>query len=43
MSQYIDQMKIGDVIDVKGPKGQFTYTPGMKRAFGMLAGGTGIT
>jgi len=43
MSRYIDAMKIGDVIDVKGPKGQFIYQPGMKRAFGMLAGGTGIT
>jgi cytochrome-b5 reductase len=43
MSQYIDNMKVGEVIDVKGPKGLFTYTPNMKRAFGMLAGGTGIT
>jgi cytochrome-b5 reductase len=43
MSQYIDKMQIGDEIDVKGPKGLFTYTPNMKRAFGMLAGGTGLT
>jgi cytochrome-b5 reductase len=43
MSQYIDNMKVGELIDVKGPKGLFTYTPNMKRAFGMLAGGTGIT
>jgi len=43
MSQYIDKMQIGDKIDVKGPKGLFTYTPNMKRAFGMLAGGTGLT
>jgi cytochrome-b5 reductase len=36
-------MKIGDTIDVKGPKGKFVYRPNMKRALGMLAGGTGIT
>jgi cytochrome-b5 reductase len=43
MSTYIDSLKIGDTIDVKGPKGHFIYQPNMKRAFGMLAGGTGIT
>jgi cytochrome-b5 reductase len=43
MSQHLDHMKVGEVIDVKGPKGLFTYTPNMKRAFGMLAGGTGLT
>jgi cytochrome-b5 reductase len=43
MSQYLDHMKIGDFIDVRGPKGKFDYTPNMKKAIGMLAGGTGIT
>jgi len=43
MSQYLDHLKIGDTIDVKGPKGKFNYTPNMKRSLGMLAGGTGIT
>lgn len=28
---------------IKGPKGQFTYTPGVARELGMIAGGTGIT
>jgi cytochrome-b5 reductase len=28
---------------VKGPKGAMVYTPNMVRAFGMIAGGTGIT
>lgn len=28
---------------MKGPKGHFVYTPNMVRAFGMIAGGTGIT
>lgn len=36
-------MKIGDTIKVKGPKGQMVYRPGLVRAFGMIAGGTGIT
>jgi len=43
MSQHIDHLKIGDTIEVKGPKGQFDYQPNMKRHIGMLAGGTGIT
>lgn len=28
---------------VKGPKGRFKYQPGQVRAFGMTAGGSGIT
>ena len=28
---------------VKGPKGAMVYSPNMVRAFGMVAGGTGIT
>ncbi|KAE8660052.1 NADH--cytochrome b5 reductase 1 [Hibiscus syriacus] len=28
---------------VKGPKGRFRYQPGQVRAFGMIAGGSGIT
>jgi len=43
MSQYLDHLKVGESIDVKGPKGEFKYKPNMKRSFGMLAGGTGIT
>ncbi|RUP50511.1 hypothetical protein BC936DRAFT_138802 [Jimgerdemannia flammicorona] len=43
VSKFIGELKIGDGIDVRGPKGAFTYTPNMCRAIGMLAGGTGIT
>ena len=43
MSKVIGQLKIGDTIRVKGPKGQMVYRPGLIRAFGMIAGGTGIT
>jgi cytochrome-b5 reductase len=43
MSQYIDKLKIGDDLDVRGPKGLFVYRANMLRAIGMIAGGTGIT
>ncbi|XP_047317804.1 NADH--cytochrome b5 reductase 1-like [Impatiens glandulifera] len=42
MSHHFREMKEGDYMDVKGPKGRFKYEPGQVRAFGMLAGGTGI-
>jgi len=37
------ELEIGDTINARGPKGQFTYTPNMSRAIGMIAGGTGLT
>ncbi|CAM6091220.1 unnamed protein product [Calypogeia fissa] len=43
MSGYLGRMKEGDFLEAKGPKGKFRYTPNQVRAFGMLAGGTGIT
>ncbi|XP_061358487.1 NADH--cytochrome b5 reductase 1-like [Gastrolobium bilobum] len=43
MSHHFREMKEGDKLAVKGPKGRFSYKPGQVRAFGMLAGGSGIT
>ncbi|KAL2465827.1 NADH--cytochrome b5 reductase 1 [Abeliophyllum distichum] len=43
MSHHFREMREGDYLDVKGPKGRFKYQPGQVRAFGMLAGGSGIT
>ncbi|RKO94967.1 cytochrome b5 reductase, partial [Caulochytrium protostelioides] len=43
VSLYVRDMKIGDKLQVKGPKGQFVYRPNRVRVFGMIAGGTGIT
>ncbi|KAG4306046.1 hypothetical protein PORY_000034 [Pneumocystis oryctolagi] len=43
VSKYIGEMKIGQTILVKGPKGRMSYYPGLVREFGMIAGGTGIT
>ena len=36
-------LKLGDKVRIKGPKGQFKYTPELSREIGMIAGGTGIT
>lgn len=36
-------MKIGDMLEVKGPKGQMRYHSELARHIGMIAGGTGIT
>ncbi|EIN13550.1 ferredoxin reductase-like C-terminal NADP-linked domain-containing protein [Punctularia strigosozonata HHB-11173 SS5] len=43
ISRWFSLLKIGDKVRVKGPKGQFTYTPSLSRELGMIAGGTGIT
>ncbi|GME66724.1 unnamed protein product [[Candida] boidinii] len=43
ITKFIDNLNIGECIDVRGPKGFFTYTPNMVKEFGMVAGGTGIT
>lgn len=43
MSHHFREMKVGDYMFVKGPKGRFKYQVGQVRAFGMLAGGSGIT
>jgi len=43
ISKYVTGMQIGQMMDVRGPKGAMTYTPNMVRHIGMIAGGTGIT
>ncbi|XP_031251764.1 NADH--cytochrome b5 reductase 1 [Pistacia vera] len=43
MSHHFREMRVGDYLAVKGPKGRFRYQPGQVRAFGMIAGGSGIT
>lgn len=43
ISRYMSLVKIGDKVRIKGPHGQFHYTPTLSRAIGMVAGGTGIT
>lgn len=43
ISRHVSLLKVGDTIRVKGPKGQFTYSPTLTSHIGMIAGGTGIT
>ncbi|KAJ7560391.1 hypothetical protein O6H91_04G127500 [Diphasiastrum complanatum] len=43
MSYHFSQLKVGDTLACKGPKGRFKYHPNQVRAYGMLAGGSGIT
>ncbi|KAH7412876.1 hypothetical protein BKA64DRAFT_568745 [Cadophora sp. MPI-SDFR-AT-0126] len=43
ISKYMASLVTGQTIKVRGPKGAMVYTPNMVRAFGMIAGGTGIT
>lgn len=42
ISRYVESKKVGESIEIRGPKGFFTYTPNMVKSFGMVAGGTGI-
>lgn len=42
ISRHVESKKIGETIEVRGPKGFFTYQPNMVKEFGMIAGGTGI-
>lgn len=32
------ELKIGDLVSVRGPKGNFNYTPNMCKSIGMIAG-----
>ncbi|KAJ4720503.1 NADH-cytochrome b5 reductase [Melia azedarach] len=43
MSHHFREMREGEYLAVKGPKGPFKYKVGQARAFGMIAGGSGIT
>lgn len=43
MSQHLDTLKVGDVLEVKGPIEKLRYSPNMKKQIGMIAGGSGIT
>lgn len=43
MSHHFSKLQVGDSLSVKGPKGRFRYSRGQVNAFGMLAGGTGLT
>jgi len=43
MSQHIHGLKIGDKLEAQGPWNKLPYSKDMKKFFGLIAGGTGIT
>lgn len=43
MSRALHNVKIGERVFFKGPKGRFAHKQGGHAKIGMLAGGTGIT
>ncbi|CAG8101439.1 unnamed protein product [Penicillium nalgiovense] len=43
MTRHLEQMNIGDTIEIRGPKGAMQYTTSYANHIGMIAGGTGIT
>ncbi|KAK6199360.1 NADH-cytochrome b5 reductase 1 [Scheffersomyces amazonensis] len=42
ISKHVESKKVGEHVEIRGPKGFFTYTPNMVESFGMIAGGTGL-
>lgn len=40
---YLANLKAGDEVQFRGPKGAMKYNPGLCKKIGMIAGGTGIT
>ncbi|KAJ5637540.1 Cytochrome b5 [Penicillium lividum] len=43
MTKHLESMKIGDMIEIRGPKGAMQYNTSYAKQIGMIAGGTGIT
>lgn len=43
VSRAFDRLQLGESLDMRGPKGRFTYARNMAQQIGMIAGGTGIT
>jgi len=41
--KYLQNLQVGDQVEVRGPKGAMRYRKGMVKEIGMIAGGTGIT
>ena len=43
MTKHLESMKVGDMIEIRGPKGAMQYSSSYAKHIGMIAGGTGIT
>lgn len=42
VSKHITSLKVGDMLEVKGPFKKYPYKPNEKKTIGMIAGGSGI-
>lgn len=42
-NSYLKNLRVGDEVQFRGPKGAMRYTRGLAKKIGMVAGGTGIT
>ena len=43
MSSHIGQLRVGDMLEFRGPVGRFKYAPNQYKRIGLIAGGTGLT
>lgn len=43
VSKYMNEMNLGDLLEVIGPRGRYRYIANQKPHICMIAGGTGIT
>jgi cytochrome-b5 reductase len=43
LTPWLSQLKIGDKVEIRGPKGEMKYHKNLVKELGMIAGGTGIT
>lgn len=43
MTKHLENMKVGETIEIRGPKGAMQYSKTYAKHIGMIAGGTGIT
>jgi cytochrome-b5 reductase len=40
LSRYIHELDVGQVVEMKGPKGEFVYSPGKWTTLAMICAGT---
>jgi cytochrome-b5 reductase len=43
LTPYLSNLKVGDTVEIRGPKGEMKYHKNLVKEMGMIAGGTGIT
>jgi cytochrome-b5 reductase len=43
LTPYLNNLSVGDKVEIRGPKGEMKYHKNLVKELGMIAGGTGIT